>query len=68
MRNFSSTAAIVVALESEFVQCLPETLAELESQDKMLLAKLSSFVKSESAYRTALDSSADHCIPRLGMW
>jgi hypothetical protein len=66
MRNYSSTAAIIVALESESIQCLHETLAELEVQDHKLLSRLSKFVKSEEAYRKALNSSEDPCIPRLG--
>jgi hypothetical protein len=66
MRNYSSTAAIIVALESESIRCLYETLAELEAQDEKLLSKLSKFVKSEKAYRKALNSSKDPCIPRLG--
>jgi hypothetical protein len=65
MRNFSSMAAIVVALESEPIQCLLETLRELETQDRKLLAKLSSLVRSESAC-AALNSSDDPCVPRLG--
>jgi hypothetical protein len=66
MRNYSSTTAIIAALESESIRCLYETLAELEAQDKKLLSKLSKFVKSEKAYRKALKSSEDPCIPRLG--
>jgi hypothetical protein len=66
MRNYSSAAAIIAALESEPIQCLYETLAELETRDHKLLSRLSKFVKSEAAYRKALNSSKDPCIPRLG--
>jgi hypothetical protein len=67
MRNFSSAAAIIVALESQPIQRLYETLAELEAEDRKLLSKLSESVKPEQAYRKALNSSEDPCIPRLGM-
>ena len=65
-RNFSSMAAIITSLEADVIQCLTETLQELVSDDHKLLAKLSGFVKSESAYRTALSSTDDSCVPRLG--
>jgi hypothetical protein len=66
MRNYSSTAAIMAALEWEHIQCLSETLEELEARDQKLLSKLSRFVNSEPAYRKALDSSEDPCVPHLG--
>ena len=66
MRNFSSTAAIIVALESEVIQCLSETHRELETQDKALLGRLSDFAKSKEAYIAALRSPEDPCVPRLG--
>ena len=66
MRNFSSAAAIVIALESEAIQCLAETLRELATQDKTLLGSLSTLVKSKQAYFTALGSLEDPCVPRLG--
>ena len=66
IRNFSSTVAIILALESEPIQCLAETLRELETEDKALLEKLSKFVKSKQGYFTALRSLEDPCVPRLG--
>ena len=66
MRNFSSTAAIMVALQSDHLKCLSETLRTLDSNDKTMLAELSSFVKSEQAYHTAISSSQDPYIPCIG--
>ena len=66
MRNFSSMAAIIVALESEPIQCLVETLRKLETADKKLLERLSYFVKSEQEYFNALRSPDHPYIPRLG--
>jgi RasGEF domain len=66
MRNFSSTAAIIVALESEPIRCLSATFGQLEARDRKLLSKLSKFVKSEPAYRKALNLSEDPCVPRFG--
>jgi len=65
MRNFSSTAAIIVALESEPIQCLAETLKELETRDKVLLKKLRGFSKSKEEYFTTIRSSEDPYVPRL---
>jgi len=66
MRNFSSTAAIILALESEEIRGLSMTRAELQTKDQTLLTKLTSFVKSERAYRTVLNSSDNPCVPYLG--
>src|SRR5438270_527008 len=65
MRNFSSAAAIVMALDSEFIQCLKETLAELDGSDKALQTKLKGLVNDEKLYCTALDSSKELCVPCL---
>jgi hypothetical protein len=65
LRNFSSMAAIVIALESEVIQCLKETLKELEASDRTLQAWLDDFVRTESAYHTALNSSEESSVPRL---
>jgi hypothetical protein len=56
MRDYSSPAAIIDALESEPTQCLYETLAELEAQDQILLSKSSKFVKSAEFHLRDLKS------------
>jgi len=67
LRNFSAVAAIFDAFESDVIKCLEETLGELDAPDRRLRARLNDFLKIESSYRTALNSSEEPCVPRLDL-
>jgi hypothetical protein len=65
MRNFSSLAMIMDALEAWVVRDLFLTFEELAATDQRLLAELKEFHRSEQSYREAINSGHP-CVPRLG--